>query len=128
MPGGTVWAPPPRPPKPKKGEHEPPGARSFGVVYANDLARPFIAGEKRGPYPVGSVIVRERLPAPEATTPDLLAVMVKRPRGFNPKGGDWEFLTVNGGLTKITRRQKKGSCLDCHASQRGRDFVFPAGK
>jgi hypothetical protein len=50
--------------------------------------------------------------------------MLKRAPGFNPKGGDWEFLTANGGLTKITKRQKKGSCLDCHARQRERDFVF----
>lgn len=125
MPGGTVWAPPPPPPKPKQGEHEALGARSFGVVYANETARRVFAGERRGPYPVGSVIVRERLPAPDAAAPDLLAVMVKRPRGFNPKGGDWEFLLADGGGTKIHERQKKGSCLECHASQRERDYVFP---
>lgn len=117
--------PPPSPPKPKEGEHETPGGRSFGAIYVNDLARPFFNGEQRGPYPVGSVIVRERLPAPDATTPDLLAVMVKRPRGFNPKGGDWEFLTTDGGGSKIQERQKKGACLECHASQRERDYVFP---
>jgi hypothetical protein len=51
--------------------------------------------------------------------------MYKRAPGFNPKGGDWEFLILDGAATKIQERQKKGSCLDCHDSQRDRDFVFP---
>ncbi len=99
------------------------GASTYGVVYANELARAAFAGG--GKFPVGSVIVREKLSKPDDATPQLLAVMVKRAPGFNPKGGDWEFLTVDGALTKVTGRQKKGSCLDCHASQRERDFVFP---
>jgi hypothetical protein len=95
---------------------------TYGVVYANDPARAALAGRTK--FPAGSVIVREKLSAPDAATPQLLAVMFKRAPGFNPKGGDWEFMTVDGGLTKITKRQKKGSCLDCHARQSERDFVF----
>ena len=97
-------------------------ASSYGVVYANDLARAAFAGGLK--FPAGSVIVREKLAKPDDATPLLLAVMVKRAPGFSPGGGDWEFLTVDGALTKIKGRQKKGSCLDCHASQRGRDFVL----
>ena len=96
---------------------------TYGVVYANELARAAFAGG--GKFPAGSIIVREKLSKPDDATPQLLAVMVKRAAGFNPKGGDWEFMTVDGALTKVTGRQKKGSCLDCHASQRERDFVFP---
>jgi hypothetical protein len=96
---------------------------TYGVVYANDLARAAFAGDLK--FPTGSIIVREKLSKADDATPQLLAVMVKRAPGFNPKGGDWEFLTVNGALTKVTGRQKKGSCLDCHTSQRERDFVFP---
>jgi hypothetical protein len=51
--------------------------------------------------------------------------MIKRERGFNPTGGDWLFLTVDGAMTKVQERQKKGTCLECHKSQRSRDFVFP---
>ena len=96
---------------------------TYGVVYANELARAALAGDLK--FPAGSIIVREKLSKPDDVTPQLLAVMVKRAAGFNPKGGDWEFLTVDGALTKVTGRQKTGSCLDCHASQRERDFVFP---
>lgn len=51
--------------------------------------------------------------------------MVKREPGFNSAGGDWEFLLVDGTAAKVLERQKKGSCLDCHAKQRERDFVHP---
>lgn len=76
-------------------------------------------------FPAGSIIVREKLSAPDDARPALLAVMLKRAPGFNPAGGDWEFLTVDGAVTKIQERQKHGSCLRCHASQRDADFVFP---
>ena len=101
-------------------------ANSFGVVYANDLARwPLTSGNPDAFFPVGSIIIREKLSAADDERPQILAVMIKRARGFNPKGGDWEFLTVDGAMTKVQERQKTGSCLDCHAAQRERDFVFP---
>jgi hypothetical protein len=80
----------------------------------------------KGPskFPVGAIIVREKLSKEGGERPELLAVMIKRAAGFNPAGGDWEFLTVDGGLSKIRERQKKGSCLQCHSSQRDADFVF----
>jgi len=74
---------------------------------------------------VGSVIVREKLSRETDVIPQIVAVMIKRAPGFNPKGGDWEFLTADGGLTKVGERQKTGSCLECHSSQADRDFVFP---
>jgi hypothetical protein len=81
----------------------------------------------KGPakFPAGSIIVREKLSKEGDDRPELLAVMIKRAAGFNPAGGDWEFLTVDGQVSKIRERQKKGSCLDCHSSQRDADFVFP---
>lgn len=121
LPGvGTFGQPSPAPKRPKDSHENGP---TFGVVYANDLAR---AALSRGTtFPAGSIIVREKLPAPDAVRPELLAVMYKRARGFNPKGGDWEFLILDGAATRIQERQKNGSCLDCHDSQRDRDFVFP---
>jgi len=124
-PNGQFPAPPRKRPA---GNGHTASEKSFGVVYANDLARAAFATGAR--FPVGSVIVRERLLNPSDATPQLLAVMIKRAPGFHPKGGDWEFLLVNGSASEVIDRQKKGSCLDCHASQRGKDFVFPisAGK
>ncbi len=96
----------------------------FGVVYANDLARVPISSASKSRFPVGSIIVREKLLKADDKEPELLAVMIKRERGYNPAGGDWSFLTVDGAMTRVQDLQKKGSCLDCHKSQRDHDFVF----
>lgn len=56
--------------------------------------------------------------------PQLLVVMVKRERGFNRKANDWEFLMIDGNVSKITRREKTGGCRDCHKQQKNNDFVF----
>lgn len=69
--------------------------------------------------------MREKLKR-EATSPELLAVMIKRRLGFNPSANDWEFLVLNGNATKIKKREKTGACQRCHASADGGDFVFAA--
>lgn len=50
--------------------------------------------------------------------------MLKREKGFNPQANDWEFLTVSGDAKTIVKREKMGSCQECHTSQKDRDFVF----
>ena len=121
--GSTYYEPLPAPKRPK-GMHEGTG-RTFGVVYVNDVARAAMLSAKPTKFPAGSIIVREKLARADDAQPQLVAVMYKRARGFNPKANDWEFLMADGALTKIEERQKKGSCLHCHAVQRERDFVFP---
>jgi hypothetical protein len=75
-------------------------------------------------FPTGSIIAREKLGKISDTQPQQLAVMVKRASGFSPKTGDWEYLVLDGAITKIRERHKKGECLECHESARSRDFVF----
>lgn len=50
--------------------------------------------------------------------------MIKRAKGFNPKGGDWEFIEAAGLDLKIVKRQTTGSCLNCHEQAGKTDFVF----
>ncbi len=117
-----------RPYKGKKKKTEESHASEFGafnVVYFNEAARAAMNSERPAKFPVGSVIVSEKLSKADDPPPGLLAVMVKRAAGFNKASGDWEFLVVNGALTEVRERQKKGSCLKCHSSQAERDFVFP---
>jgi len=114
--------PAPAPPKPAA-THA--GGNSYGIVYANERARAAFDTLEPTTFPVGSVIVREKLTFPSDERPQMLVVMVKRAPGFNRAGGDWEFLLVDGEVSKVIERQKKGSCLDCHVSQRERDFVYP---
>jgi hypothetical protein len=95
-----------------------------GKVFANDPALE-TSRSKAKVFPEGAVLVREKRKNPGDEKPELLAVMIKRGVGFNPKGGDWEFLVINGARTKVKLHQKTGDCLDCHQSQHGTDFVYP---
>jgi Cytochrome P460 len=95
-------------------------------VYANSLAREALVASPPIPFPRGSILVREKRAEADAKEPEMLTVMIKRQRGFNPKANDWEFLMINGTGTKVLERQKKGSCLQCHQSQVSSDFVYPS--
>jgi len=96
----------------------------FGVVYTNEVARHALLNEKRPQFPVGSIIVREKLSQATDAKPLLLIAMVKHARGFNDKANDWEFLVLDGSASTIQRREKVGDCLACHKEQKKTDFVF----
>ena len=81
-------------------------------------------GKSAANFPTDSIIVREKLSSSSATKPDLVAVMIKRAKGFNPMANDWEFLVLTGDGKKIERREKTGACQQCHASETRNDFVF----
>lgn len=93
-------------------------------MFVNDVGRSALLEAKNPQFPVGSIIVREKLLKIDDAVPQLLVAMIKRARGFNRKANDWEFLMIDGSLTKITQREKTGSCRDCHKQQKGDDFVF----
>jgi len=98
----------------------------LGIVYANEIALDAINKKQTLPFPEGSIFVREKFAKPDDTEPELLAVMIKREQGFNPDRGNWLFLVSNGKMTKVTQRQKRGECVDCHAGyQFNNDLVFP---
>lgn len=95
----------------------------FGVVYANDLADAEL--EKENPqFPVGSIIVREKLDAATSETPQTVIAMVKREKGFSEETGDWEFFVFDGADLKMQRRETKGDCATCHATAAKTDWVF----
>lgn len=110
--------------KPEADKSHEAGDSSFGVVYVNGLGRDAANAKPQTTFPQGSIIVREKLAKADDTQPQLLAVMIKRARGFNPAANDWEFLVVDGAMTKISAREKDGGCLGCHASQKASDFVY----
>lgn len=103
--------------------HENNRTESFGMVYANDLAKAEF--EKKEPnFPVGSIIVREKITEINSETPEIFIVMVKREKGFSKKTGDWEFLTFNGADLKLQNRQTKSDCSECHLQAKKTDWVF----
>ena len=113
----------PRPEKkPEPNLHD--DSSSFGMVYVNELARKAYSASPAQPFPIGSILVREKLIRSNSEKPQVLTVMIKREKGFNTEGGDWSFLAMDGAATKVLKRKKKGDCLECHQSASDRDFVF----
>ena len=96
----------------------------MGVVYVNEVARHALIDEKRPQFPVGSIIVREKLARTDNPTPQTLVALVKHRPGFNPKANDWEFIVLDGKASLTQHREKTGSCQTCHAKQKNSDFVF----
>lgn len=100
-----------------------PHIEKFITVYVNSIGKDEILTKKNPKFPVGTVIVKEKLASPDSKNPELLTVMIKRDKGFNAEVGDWEFMTLNGAATEITARGKLENCMACHLGYKDNDFV-----
>ena len=100
-----------------------PHLEKFINVYVNSTGKDEMLTKKNPKFPVGTVIVKEKLSSPDSQTPELLTVMIKREKGFKPEVGDWEFMTVDGEATKVTSRGKLENCKACHLDYEQNDFV-----
>ena len=80
--------------------------------------------ELKPKFPVGSVIVKEKLSDRSSQTPELLTVMLKREPGFNPESGDWEFMVLDGAGTKVIDRGKLENCQGCHSAKPETSYTF----
>jgi hypothetical protein len=95
----------------------------FINVYVNEIGKDEMMTKKSPKFPVGTVIVKEKLPTAESKVPELLTVMIKREKDYNPKVGDWEFLTFNGAGTETTARGKLENCQTCHLVEKSTDYI-----
>jgi hypothetical protein len=99
-----------------------------GEMEAEVLAGSAGTYPKLGPgsvLPPGATLV-ERLYEAGAAVPVGYFVMVKRPPGFDPPGGDWEYLVV----TPVGIVEQRGAlplCARCHA-EAPHDRLFGAGR
>lgn len=101
-----------------------PHYKKFITVYVNDAGREAMLGQKEPKFPAGSVIVKEKLSARDSQSPELLTVMIKQQKGFNPANGDWEYMVVDGTGTKIEGRGRLENCQACHLANQDTDYVF----
>lgn len=104
-----------------------PHNEKFINVYVNDIGKDEMLTKKRPDFPVGTIIVKEKLPTAESKDAELLTVMIKREKNYNPKVGDWEFLTFNGAGTETTARGRLESCQTCHLVEKQTDYVSRRG-
>lgn len=105
------------------GESNPHRDKYF-TVYVNEVGRRAMLNQKKPKFPEGSVIVKEKLPAKDSRTPELLTVMIKQKQGFNPASGDWEYMVVDGTGTKLQGRGDLQNCHACHLANQKTDYIF----
>lgn len=96
----------------------------FITVYVNPLGTKAMMQEKNPRFPQGSVIVKEKLPSKDSSSPELLTVMIKREAGFNPENGDWEYMAVDGAVKTVQARGRLENCQACHTIVKDTDFVY----
>ncbi len=115
----------------KAREKHGPHANTAITIYMNDPAvKAFPA--RNQPYPVGSVIIKRKSIhgynignsssriQPAAHTG--VGGMIKRPPGYDPANGDWEYFYFEN--PKQIESGRIASCVQCHVSAKGSDYVF----
>lgn len=99
-----------------------PHADKYISVYVNDIGKHAMLDERIPKFPVGTIIVKEKLEKEDSKIPELLTVMIKREEGFNKENGSWEFLVFNGTATQI-EKSNEASCMRCHIGYEAQDYV-----
>lgn len=96
-----------------------PHANGAVVVSMNDLAANAF-GQPSPTYPVGSVVVKEKIGGSDGI--DGVGGMVKRSEGYGISHGNWEFFYFEN-ATEI-ESGKLTNCIQCHQGAAAKDFVF----
>ena len=99
-----------------------PHDNKFFDVYISQPGYPIILGGK-GTYPEGTVILKQKYSDKSAKTTELYTGMLKREKGFNTLGGDWEYFVVSGDGKKVSERGAIQSCMQCHEMYSSTDYV-----
>jgi len=103
-----------------------PGKSPHGAylkVYANTVA--LKAAREGKPMPEGAIIVKENYGKDKKT---LMAVTpMYRIKGYNPEAGDW-YWAKYGADGAVLKAGKVKGCIDCHAVQKTKDWIFTPAK
>jgi hypothetical protein len=99
-----------------------PHNNKFVTVYVNGIGTVAMMHAKTPVFPLGTVIVKEKAAA-AGGPPELLTVMRKCEKGYDPSSGDWQYLVLNGAATQVTAEGKLQTCQSCHAQWRKTDYV-----
>ena len=112
----------PLPVKNRVMEKENPHKFNYITVYVNDIGSKAMYAKKPD-FPMGSVIVKEKLPNKDSESPELLTVMIKHEPGYNTANGDWEYM-VTDGAGKVQARGQLENCQSCHTLVKDTDYVY----
>ena len=104
-------------------EEASPHLRKYISVFVNPIGREAMMTKQTPKFPLGSMIVKEKLGSADSTTPEMLTAMIKREPGYNPENGDWEYLVLDGAASRIVEQGKLTRCSGCHRSYAQSDFI-----
>lgn len=74
-------------------------------------------------FPVGSVVLKQKLEADKGQNVILYTGMLKRGQGYNPDCGDWEFFTLSADGKTVTSQGRLESCMACHKDYARSDYL-----
>ena len=100
-----------------------PHARRWIRVYANASAASAMEKPDLTKFPVGSIIVKEKLLGPEASSTEAVAFMIKHEKGKFTASGGWEFLYYPT-APSAKKADEYDGCVTCHRVGGKRDYVF----
>lgn len=100
-----------------------PHLNKYISVFVNSVGREEMMTKLSPKFPIGSMIVKEKLGSADSTMPEVLTAMIKRGPGYYPEGGDWEYLVLDGAASQIIERGKLTRCSGCHRPYERGDFV-----
>ena len=106
-----------------------PHGNKFTRVYADTAAWHVIRGKGRWLFKPGSTIVKTKGVEDSRTkvrTSVAIGAMIKRDVGYDPAGGDWEYVyaQLNKGQVVSMNRGKLQSCKACHGPRKTRDHLY----
>ena len=80
-------------------------------------------------FPPGAVIVKEKYVMNQEGANELVALgfMVKRPSGFDPTRGDWDYAYWEPALGLLHTRPQTEYCGGCHLAAAETDYVYIDG-
>ena len=91
-----------------------------GEIRANEQGASSM-GDSRTVMGKGAVVVEVHRSRASGAAAGAFA-MEKKEAGYNPEGGDWEYVVMDG-EGRVQNRGKLGGCARCHA-EAATDFVF----
>ena len=89
-------------------------------IFTNPAASTAFYSSSPGPFPEGSIVVKEKSVAGRKS-PVAIAAMIKGAKGSSPASGDWEFVYVSSEGPSVAT----AACQDCHRTAPA-DFLFPS--
>lgn len=90
--------------------------------YVNDIGLAAMTTERYPRFPVGTVIVKEKLTSPTDTAPHALGIMIKHEDGYDPTTNDWAYWYWLA--PDVLVRDNDNYCADCHREAALTDSVF----